>query len=404
MYLCYIPCQVDKETYNKLFKKYLNNELSADELLHFLNESEANEDLFMEEIDHLDDDGLSAEFKEKKLFENLITSPAFILESSVKVKKLWLSKLLKIAAILLTFGALSLISYRYIYNEKATDDKESIAHISKNDVLLSGKNSVTLKLPNGKKLVVDEANFSDIIMKEGITLSKGEDGSILFKISDAYGAGKTLGFHTFSTPKGESFAFVLPDGSKIWLNSNTQLKIPVNFNAETRDVYLVGEAYFDVVHNANKPFKIHTANDVVKVLGTQFNIKAYQKQSYNYTTLLRGSVLVTVADKDIKLIPGEQAVTNNSLGTLTKRVVDVDQVIGWKNGYFKFTDQPIEDIFDDLRKWYDIQGVDYETTKSERFTASIKRTRSLAEVLEKIEKVSSLRFKIEEGRVEVTEK
>ncbi len=393
---------MDKENYKKLFQKHLNNDLSKEELLQFIDQSELNKDLFMEEMDSLDIDSLNGEFKENELFDKLVNSPAFKSEDDVKIKKIWLPKLLKIAAMLLTFGSLSLISYYYIYNGKAT--KNIVANSSpKNNILLSGKNSVTIQLTNGEKILIDEADFSDKIAKDGIVLTKDEDGAILFKISDTYVASKNSGFHTFSTPKGESFAFILPDGSKIWLNSSTQLKIPANFNTNSRDVFLEGEAYFDVAHNANKPFKIHSGNDVVKVLGTAFNIKAYHNDSYIYTTLLRGSVQLTTANNDTKLVPGEQAKTNNKTGALSKKHIDTEQVIGWKNGYFKFADQPISSILEELKRWYDIESIEYQTTNKERFTASIKRTRSLADVLNKIEKVSRLKFKIEEGRVIVVE-
>lgn len=393
---------MDKETYKKQFQKYLNNQLSKDELLLFLDQSELNKDLFMEEMDKLDVDKLSGEFKENEFFEELVNSPAFTSKDNVKIKRLWLQKVLKIAAMLLTFGSLCLISYYYLYNGKKP--KNIVAESApKNNILLSGKNSVTIQLNNGEEIVIDEANFSNKIAKDGIVLTKDSNGAILFKISDTYVASKSSGFHTFSTPKGESFAFILPDGSKIWLNSNTQLKIPANFNLNSRDVFLAGEAYFDVAHNANKPFKIHTNKDVVQVLGTEFNVKAYDNDSYNYTTLLRGSVLVSAANQNIKLVPGEQSATNNKSGTLSKKTVDVDQIIGWKEGYFKFTNQPIKIILEELTRWYAIEAIDYQTDNNERFTASIKRSRSLNEVLGKIEKVSSLKFKIEEGRVIVIE-
>lgn len=394
---------MEQKEYNILFKKYLNNELSEKELTQFLEYTETNEDFFEKEFDEIDINSLKGELQKEALFNKITNHPEFVSGNQKEIKKIKFSTYLKFAASLLIFGALGLGGYLYLNQDKSSNSETANHNITKNNVYLSGRNSVTLQLPDGQELVVDKDSFSEEIIKDGIILSKDSNGAISFTITEKYVSAKKSGFHTFSTPKGESFSFILPDGSEVWLNSSTKLKIPANFNTKGRDVFLEGEAYFDVAHNTQKPFKIHSGNDVVKVLGTVFNIKAYSKEKYTYTTLLRGSVLVTSPENKTTLVPGEQSKTNNKTGNLTKKEVDVDQIVGWKNGYFKFTDQPIEDIFEELTRWYDIKSVDYKTNNKERFTASIKRTRSLAEVLERIEKVSKLRFKIEEGRIEVTE-
>ena len=139
-------------------------------------------------------------------------------------------------------------------------------------------------------------------------------------------------------------------------------------------------------------------------MGTAFNVKAYSADRQIFTTLVRGSVSVSIANKNLLLSPGEQPFSDPATGNLTKKKVDVDQFIGWMNGYFKFVDEPVQGILNELMKWYDIKEVRYETKNTEKFTASIKRSKSLAEVLKNIQGVSDLQFIIEEGRIVVKDK
>src|SRR5690606_28106834 len=131
-----------------------------------------------------------------------------------------------------------------------------------------------------------------------------------------------------------------------------------------------------------------------------FNIKSYMYQIQVQTTLLEGAVRVNHENKRVDLRPGEQAVSIDGKD-ITKRNVNVQQIMAWKEGYFRFSNASIQEILEDIQRWYAIKGVDYEVRSDERFTGAIKRTRNLTEVLDNIEKISNIKFKIMEGRVVV---
>lgn len=395
--------QVDKEDYKKLLDKYLNNELSPEELSYFLEQTEANEDSFFKEINQIDESRLDGSFDDDAVFQNIVNHPEFANQNKHYIKPL-IPKLLKYAAAFIVFGALCLVAYQYVSVYKTADTETFTGLITKDNVILSGNSSLEIKLADGTHLQVDEETFKQKIKKEGIVIEKDKDGLIVFRLTARNRSDISTGFHELSTPKGEGFTFLLPDGSKVWLNSTTKIKIPVDFNLKNRTIYLEGEAFFDVAHNASKPFLIHTEKDIVKVLGTAFNVKSYSQDKNILVTLVRGSVQVNSENKVIKLSPGEQSVSNKIDGNLTKKKVDVDQFIAWKNGYFKFVDEPIDEIIAGLMKWYDIKDVEYQVDNKERFTASIKRSRNLIDVLGNIEKISNLQFNIKEGRLIVKEK
>ena len=396
---------MNKTQYKELLKKYLNNELSADELADFLALTEANEDSFLEETGKIKADSLKEDFPKEQIFRNIMAHPDFTGQHR-EVKKMRFSSLLRVAAVLIAFGAFSLTAYFYIQRFLSKPEEAYSTNIvTKDNVLLSGKESVMMTLADGTTMTLDEAALNRTIEKDGMIIKKGEKGEVMLSLTDNHRSqSNQSGTHIFSTPKGEGFAFVLPDGSKVRLNSSTKISIPANFNEGSREISLEGEAFFDVAHNASKPFKIHTGKDEIRVLGTAFNVKAYSADRQIFTTLVRGSVSVSTANKNLLLSPGEQSFSDPATGNLTKKKVDVDQFIGWMNGYFKFVDEPVQGILNELMKWYDIKEVRYETKNTEKFTASIKRSKSLAEVLKNIQGVSDLQFIIEEGRIVVKDK
>ncbi|WP_017259338.1 FecR family protein [Pedobacter arcticus] len=395
---------MDKEDYKKLLEKYLNNELVEDELSYFLEQTATNEEWFYENFDQIDETKLGGIFDDETGFQNILSHTEFSNAAKENTRSL-IPTILRYAAIFIVFGAVSLVAYQYFSNDQTQNFKDSTTLITKSNITLSENSSLEIKLADGTHLQLDEGNFNKRIKKEGITIDKDKDGLVVLQLTAQKHIGnQPVGFHELSTPRGEGFTFQLPDGSKVWLNTTTKIKIPEDFNLKNRTVYLEGEAFFDVAHNASKPFLIHTDNDIVKVLGTAFNVKSYSQDKTSFVTLVRGSVQVNSENKQILLSPGEQSVSNKSSGDLAKKKVDVDQFIAWKNGYFKFVDQPIHEIIKELIKWYDIKEVKYEVDNKERFTASIKRSRNLSDVLSNIEKISNLQFTIKEGRLIVKEK
>ncbi len=176
---------------------------------------------------------------------------------------------------------------------------------------------------------------------------------------------------------------LLPDGTKVTLNGGTTLMYASNFNHwQERQVYLNGEAHFDVVHNAHSPFTVQTANLKVKVLGTQFNVKAYQDESTITTSLERGCVEVSDGRTSQRLRPNEQAVYNRYDGTLRKSAVDAGKVANWTTGGMHFENQPLNEVLSQLGRRFGVKfqvgpGIDV----GRRFTMHFQSDESLDDIL-----------------------
>ncbi|MFD1629763.1 FecR family protein [Pseudopedobacter beijingensis] len=193
-------------------------------------------------------------------------------------------------------------------------------------------------------------------------------------------AGNKSGYSTVITPKGGQYQVILPDGTHVWLNAASSLKYPNVFNGKDRRVELTGEAYFEVKHDASKPFKVASLTQTVEVLGTHFNVNTYEDEPSIKTTLLEGSVRVTTANvKEIVLKPGEQSV--NLHGKISKQNVGVNEVVAWKNGFFQFDNASLETVMRQISRWYDLD-IQYEGNVPERvFNGKVYRNMSLSKVL-----------------------
>jgi ferric-dicitrate binding protein FerR (iron transport regulator) len=210
-------------------------------------------------------------------------------------------------------------------------------------------------------------------------------------------------FNTLEIPRGGEYFLVLSDGTKVWLNSETTLRYPVNFNSEQRNVELTGEAYFEVAENKNAPFLVATGEQVVKVLGTKFNISSFQEDAFVLTTLVEGKVEVFLEKSpEVKqiLLPSDQGRFDKEKGMISKRKVDPYKFIAWKEGRFVFEDELLSDMMKTLSKWYDVDVIfASERALDYRFTGNLRRYDNFREILEKIEKTNEVEFVIENREI-----
>ncbi|MBC5622961.1 FecR domain-containing protein [Butyricimonas hominis] len=199
--------------------------------------------------------------------------------------------------------------------------------------------------------------------------------------------------HMIRVPRGGEFSMKLSDATMVYLNAETDLSYPVQFYGEERRVKLTGEAYFDVT-KSDKPFVVEVNGFEVKVLGTRFNIHAYQEETRFETTLEQGRVQVQTKDHTLLLEPGEQAVLTEE-GELSKQKVDVRRYTAWKDGQFVFDDERLEDVMNRVARWYDIK-VFYRNpeVKDIRINGNISRYKDFSVLLEKIEKLEIVYFDI----------
>ncbi len=268
---------------------------------------------------------------------------------------------------------------------------------------LPGSNIAILTLADGSKISLDDAVNGEIARQAGIRVRKTADGQLQYDVSSKDdGTATTSLYNTISTPRGGQYQINLPDGSKVWLNAASSLKYPVTFVGNERKVELDGEAYFDIAHDRNKPFRVKSRGQVVEVFGTEFNINSYSNEPVITTTLLNGSVSVTQTSnmQARKLKPGQEA-THSGSDNLRIGPGDISQAISWKNGNFIFNDMDLVNILRQLERWYDVD-VDYANIPQTRYNGNISRTVKLSKVLKMLEVTGPVKFKIEGKEVKIS--
>lgn len=212
-------------------------------------------------------------------------------------------------------------------------------------------------------------------------------------------------FNKLIVPKCGEYRLTLSDGTAVVLNAESNLRFPVKFTGENREVWLEGEAYFEVAHNSGQPFIVHVNHTTVKVLGTFFNVMAYQNEKNTEITLVKGSVDVGVAGRHELLMPGNQFVVNNSTLQTENRKVDVFQYISWKEGMLLFDDLSLEQLMNRLSRWYDISfEFRREELKQRLFSGGFKKYEQLERVLQMIQETNDVNFQVVGNKVVIDKK
>lgn len=288
--------------------------------------------------------------------------------------------------------ALSAAVYFYTSRNSATDQRtETVINIA------PGTNKATLTLANGEVITLDNATEGEIARQAGTVISKTPDGHLNYNIAEDQKDQSTgsLAYNTIATPRGGQYQVNLPDGTKIWLNAASSLQYPAAFKGKQRRVELSGEAYFEVAKDKEHPFIVVTGQQEVQVLGTHFNINSYADEGATKTTLLEGSVRVSVLGpaKDGSILkPGQQAALLGN--TLNVYAVDTEETVAWKNGYFQFNEADLGSIMRQLSRWYNIDVAFESKPSADLFHFKVPRNISLTD-LQKIFETNGINFKIE---------
>ena len=268
----------------------------------------------------------------------------------------------------------------------------------KNEVSPGG-NKAILTLSDGSTIILDDSKNGQVAQQGGTRIAKLTGGQLVYNAIDNKPA--EVVFNLLTTPRGGQFKLTLPDGSEVWLNAASSIKYPTAFTGNDRKVEITGEVYFEIVHNATKPFKVSVNGMMVKVLGTHFNINAYNDEASVKTTLLEGSVSLTKSDAIVTLKPGQQAQVRNASDIKVVNNVDVDQIVAWKNGYFSFNRARIQTVMRQIARWYNVD-ISYEGKVPERqFGGKIDRNSNISEVLKILEE-SKVHFRIDEKKIIVS--
>lgn len=255
------------------------------------------------------------------------------------------------------------------------------------------EDQVTLQADAGKLVAVDEV---DVAEAKEMGIKKARRGRYEVLDYSAPPVGMPGGNYTLSIPRGKAYQLLLEDGTEIWLNAGSKITFPHHFGQEQRLVKLKGEAYFKVSKDAKRPFIVQTPYLTTRVLGTEFNIKAYDKKHAN-VTLVEGKVLVedAVSDKVVEMKPSQVVQITDSVPEVKN--IDPAAAIAWREGNFYFDDASLEDIMNELARWYkvDVEFAD-QHLRQLRFKFWADRTKSIQEALAILNKTGKVTIGMED--------
>lgn len=363
-------------SFDNLLDKYKTGTLTEEEAALFLNmlKTGENEQRLAQAID-LDWQQELKDVSDKEMLGLVYQQILMARETPVVKLPVYKRTWVVVAAsviLILTVGTFAILS-----NKKNAADKSDIARQQVENDVAPGQYKARLTLADGSTIILDSAAAGELT-RQGGTVVTNKDGQLVYSGRPKSQAGEMM-YNTLSTARGETYATVLGDGSKVWLNAASSIRFPVSFSGNERRVTITGEAYFEVAHDAAKPFHVTINGMDVQVLGTHFNINSYADEGVIKTTLLEGSINVAVAGNRLVVKPGQQAqVQNNNIRLVSN--ADTDAVMAWKNGFFAFKGTDIKKLMTELSRWYDIEVI-YQGMPDATFTGKIDRSLTLSQLL-----------------------
>ncbi len=346
-----------------------------------LNEYLQNEHLRKVYSDWQNDEFVGDKLQEYTLYSSRKAYKRFVHRVAPDRLRIWLIRGGSAAAILvMVIGLAWLIGDLHQNNQPLP--------LAENNIILPGSNKAHIIFDDGSTMNV-EGDSSQVDDRNGIRINYS-GGAISYQ-SDRKVESQV--YHQLVVPVAGECYILLDDGTRVWMNADSKLKYPIKFVEDTRTVYLEGEAYFDVKKDS-KPFIVVTSFGEVNVHGTSFGVRAYQEENKVLTTLVSGKVSFTYNNESVTLSPGEQAVAS-AYEPLTKKKVDVDEYIGWKDGLYIFREHRLEDIMKELSRWYDvIISYQDEKLKDVSFTGNLKRYESINSFMELLQRTGDANYKI----------
>jgi len=371
-----------KQLFLQILERYRLGKASADEisfLEKYYNSFDETEEFIFNPEEYL---------AIKNLIKERVDHQIEQLSKNNNVKKLWPSwfKYAAAAAVLIVISTSVLIFRNY-------QENSSYALFASNDIEPGGHRAI-LTLSNGKKIVLDAAKAGEIASQSGITVTKTTDGQLVYKVVDNGVAQSLSETNTITTPNGGNYQVSLPDGTMVILNAASSLTFPTSFRGIERSVSLEGEAYFEVTKNAEMPFKVKSGRQVVEVLGTHFDINAYDNEPVIKTTLLEGSVKVNYNNASALIKPGQQTIIAlNDAKKIDVRDADLEKELAWKNGAFSFENDDLQSVMRQIARWYDAEVVYEGDFPDDKFFGGIPKSSKLSGVA-KILELNNIHLKI----------
>ena len=411
---------MQKEAFEKLMAKFLQETLSPEELAAFLTEVRTpdNQDILNDILTQKLENKAYCEFYAKDDLDEmlkLVLKKAAIKEMeenasgptavvTMRPRKNYFSFSAVAAAAIIT-GIILTGAFYLFFNNSNKDVAVIKQPIALTSDVQPGGNKAVLTLADGTTIILDSAKEGALSQQGNAKVIKLTAGQLAY---NSTGNTTEVVYNTISTPKGGTYQVILPDETKVWLNAASSLRFPTTFTGKERSVEITGEAYFEVATLYSKekqkiPFIVNVTsgdgNMKVEVLGTHFNVMSYNDEKQVKTTLLEGAVKVSKNGNSVLLRPLQQAQltkTNNDLRVTND--VDVNEETAWRNGIFQFNDAELSTVMRQLARWYDVDVSYSGNISADHFTGKISRNISLAKVL-KILELSDVHFKIEGRKI-----
>jgi transmembrane sensor len=324
-----------------------------------------------------------------------VEAPVIQMQTGNRRKRTWM-----VAAILTGSIIVAIALYQAI-NNKQPDSANTTPAVAEKTIKPGTKKAVLI-LADKTEVDLDTARPGIIAHQDQTEISKQSGNELVYKIAGNHQPAIAAPENSLKTPYGREYKITLADGTKIWLNAGSSLKYPTAFNGNDRTVEIKGEGYFEVVENKAKPFRVLAANGTeVKVLGTKFNVKAYEGESEVTTTLVNGAVAVQHGTEHMNIKPNQQAiVTSNGITIKTKNKDEVTQALAWKNGQINFEGETAQSILKQIERWYSVSTRVETGTPETTLTGNVDKTASLADVLKLLNTTNeSVSFTIEGNTV-----
>lgn len=390
------------ETIFLLIEKYLAGTISPEERLilnewyHSFNDSEAD----LSPHENLGEQQLAERIR-TRLLETIRPKQEQVIARS---RRRWLIPAAAAVLILISAGTYFILSSKFSNSEIVKTEPTKPQLI--NDIAPGG-NKAILTLADNSTIVLDSATNGVISQQGNIKVQKLDNGLLAYTINGRHvNENDEAFFNTISTPRGGQYQVTLSDGTKVWLNAASSIRFPVVFTGKERRVEMTGEAYFEVAKNAAMPFKVKATTSEIEVLGTHFNVNAYNDEATVKTTLLEGLVKVSVpalaANQAPKFLrPGQQSGINKEGKINVLNNADTEEAVAWINGRFQFKSADLKSILRQISRWYDVDVV-YNGNVDVHFTGLLPRSENVSRVFEKLALTGEVHFRIDGKRVIVS--
>ncbi len=391
---------IDNNNIAELILKYLRSELTVDEsetLENWLQKSTRNRSFFNDLTE-----SINREIKAYSSFEHDKETQRAIIKEKLGFTKVRKIEPKRKVFIWYAAAAFLVILFTGVYFWFNQTNKNELAKTNKlfhqqNDVAPGG-NGAVLTLSDGSVISLDSVG-KGAIASQGNTKIISNAGQLAYKFINIKSAHENLMYNTLTTRRANQYQLILPDGSKVWLNAASSIKYPVVFLGNTRNVTITGEAYFEIVHDATRPFTVSITNSAgehkadVEVLGTHFNINAYEDEPGIKTTLIQGAIRISNTQNKKVLSPGDEAMVNPDNNISIEKNTNTDNAIAWKNGLIALNGD-IKNIMRQFSRWYDVD-IKYDgPISTEKIYGKIPRNINLSGALEALKINSKLNYSI----------